>query len=73
MQVIEFESNAMTVGHLGLRVSLIAYPVVSVKKVCLLLEELTHCICQCLQNICCLGVVLCAMLLFVVVISFTER
>ncbi|KAK9901371.1 hypothetical protein WJX75_008900 [Coccomyxa subellipsoidea] len=30
--VIEFESNAMMVGHLGLRVSLIAYPVVSVKK-----------------------------------------
>lgn len=34
LQVIEFESNAMMVGHLGLRVSLIAYPVVSVKKVC---------------------------------------
>lgn len=33
VQVIEFESNAMMVGHLGLRVSLIAYPVVSVKKV----------------------------------------
>lgn len=32
-QVIEFESNAMMIGHLGLRVSLIAYPVVSVKKV----------------------------------------
>ena len=33
VQVIEFESNAMMIGHLGLRVSLIAYPVVSVKKV----------------------------------------
>ena len=31
--VIEFESHAMMIGHLGLRVSLIAYPVVSVKKV----------------------------------------
>ena len=31
-QVIEFESNAMMIGLLGLRVSLIAYPVVSVKK-----------------------------------------
>ena len=30
--VIEFESHAMMIGHLGLRVSLIAYPVVSVKK-----------------------------------------
>ena len=32
-QVIEFESTALMIGHLGVRVSLIAYPVVSVKKV----------------------------------------
>ena len=32
-QVIEFESTALMIGQLGLRVNLIAYPVVSVKKV----------------------------------------
>lgn len=31
-QVIEFESTALMIGHLGVRVSLIAYPVVSIKK-----------------------------------------
>ena len=33
VQVIEFESTALMIGQLGLRVNLIAYPVVSVKKV----------------------------------------
>ena len=32
VQVIEFESTALMIGHLGVRVSLIAYPVVSIKK-----------------------------------------
>lgn len=36
MQVIEFESTALMIGQLGLRVNLIAYPVVSVKKVTML-------------------------------------
>ncbi len=31
--MIEFESTALMIGQLGLRVNLIAYPVVSVKKV----------------------------------------
>ena len=31
-QVIEFESTALMIGQLGVRVSLIAYPVVSIKK-----------------------------------------
>ncbi len=35
VQVIEFESTALMIGQLGLRVNLIAYPVVSVKKVSL--------------------------------------
>ncbi len=35
LQVIEFESTALMIGQLGLRVNLIAYPVVSVKKVSL--------------------------------------
>ena len=30
--VIEFESTALMVGHLGLRMSLIAYPLVSLKS-----------------------------------------
>lgn len=34
LQVIEFESTALMIGQLGLRVNLIAYPVISVKKVC---------------------------------------
>ena len=33
MQLIEFESTAMMLGHLGVRMSLISYPLVSVKKV----------------------------------------
>lgn len=33
VQVIEFESTALMIGHLGVRVSLIAYPIVSIKKV----------------------------------------
>ena len=33
LQVIEFESTALMIGQFGLRVNLIAYPVVSVKKV----------------------------------------
>ena len=37
VQVIEFESTALMIGQLGLRVNLIAYPVVSVKKVSLAL------------------------------------
>lgn len=56
MQVIEFESNAMMVGHLGLRVSLIAYPVVSVKKVRLLsvlaLLVSLHGMCRACQRTC---------------------
>ena len=32
VQVIEFESTALMIGQLGVRVSLIAYPVVSIKK-----------------------------------------
>ena len=32
--VIEFESVAVVLGNLGIRVSLVAYPVVCVKKVC---------------------------------------
>jgi hypothetical protein len=32
-QVIEFESTAMMIGQLGVRVSLIAYPIISIKKV----------------------------------------
>ena len=34
--MIEFESTALMIGQLGLRVNLIAYPVVSVKKVIML-------------------------------------
>ena len=30
--MIEFESTALMIGQLGVRVSLIAYPVVSIKK-----------------------------------------
>jgi hypothetical protein len=46
--VIEFESHAMMIGHLGLRVSLIAYPVVSIKKAKLLsmshaANSIVHC------------------------------
>ncbi|KAK9829323.1 hypothetical protein WJX72_005191 [[Myrmecia] bisecta] len=37
--VIEFESTALMIGHVGVRVSLIAYPVVSVKKS--FLDEIT--------------------------------
>lgn len=33
MQVIEFESVAVVLGNIGIRVSLIAYPVVCVRKV----------------------------------------
>lgn len=32
-QVIEFESTAMVIGALGIRVQLVAYPVVSIRKV----------------------------------------
>ncbi|KAK9821469.1 hypothetical protein WJX81_006655 [Elliptochloris bilobata] len=38
--VIEFESTAMMIGQLGVRVSLIAYPVVSIKKA--FLEDIEH-------------------------------
>lgn len=31
--MIEFESTAMMIGQLGVRVSLIAYPIISIKKV----------------------------------------
>lgn len=36
LQVIEFESTALMIGQLGLRVNLIAYPVVSIRKVSIL-------------------------------------
>lgn len=38
--VIEFESTALMIGQLGLRVNLIAYPVVSVKKA--FLDDMEH-------------------------------
>lgn len=38
--VIEFESTALMIGQLGLRVNLIAYPVVSVKKT--FLDDMEH-------------------------------
>ena len=41
-QLIEFESTALMVGHLGVRVSLILYPLVSVKKVRAALSVRTH-------------------------------
>ena len=42
VQVIEFESTALMMGQLGLRVNLIAYPVVSVKKVSLAICSVRH-------------------------------
>ena len=40
--MIEFESTALMIGQLGLRVNLIAYPVVSVKKVSLAIQPVRH-------------------------------
>ena len=45
MQVIEFESTALMIGQLGLRVNLIAYPVVSVKKVSSAWEPASQTLC----------------------------
>jgi hypothetical protein len=38
--VVEFESTALVIGHLGIRVSLVSYPCVSVEKV--FLDDVQH-------------------------------